>query len=159
SIASDGGLPIPLIPEHVAEADVSIHESWLDADGLSVGVDGLGQALAVFQLDSPSYAQRVAAQEALQGSGKDGVAGGQDALRNKRLGVHARMHAVWLLARTAGDDAVPALLTLAKADPEPRVQAQAIRAIGDLTDPVFRERRLKATSGSGKVARDLATVA
>src|SRR5262249_37238237 len=73
-------------------------------------------------------------------------------------GVRARLHGVWIVARLSGASAVDQLLALAKNDSEPRVEAQALRAIGDLTDPVLMIRRVDAGLGGGELAKRLAAL-
>jgi len=74
-------------------------------------------------------------------------------------GLRGRLRAVWSLARDPGRASIPALLDLARDDPEPRVQAQAVRALADLTDPVLTEHRLEAESGDATLAAQLAALA
>src|SRR5262249_5973146 len=81
-----------------------------------------------------------------------------EALANKRPGVRARLHAVWLIARRADAKAVEQLFELATNDAEPRVQAQAIRALSDLADPVLVSHHLDARAGEASLARRLATL-
>jgi len=57
------------------------------------------------------------------------------------MNVLGRFHAVWILAH-AGDKKT--LFQIAEGDSDPRVRAQAVRAIGDLFDPVLVEHRLAA---------------
>jgi putative membrane-bound dehydrogenase-like protein len=116
----------------------------------------LGELIA--WLDSHRYIERCRAQQAIERRGKDGLAVVALALKKGRLGVHGRLHAVWITARsTEPGAAVEQLLALASTDSEPRVQAQAVRAIADLADPVLARHRLDAGSGDGKLARRLAT--
>lgn len=72
----------------------------------------------------------------------------------KTLGVLGRLHAIWMIARN-GPEAIPTLLALAENDPEPRVRAQAVRAVADLTDPVLVKHRLDAGRGDVEIARRL----
>jgi putative heme-binding domain-containing protein len=97
-------------------------------------------------LDSTSYYERCAAQKALELN--EPIA----ADKVKALGVVGRLHAVWILARRGDAGAVEGLWFLAKSDPEPRVQAQAIRALADVTDPVLVRHRLDAGAGDEKLA-------
>src|SRR5581483_3955451 len=113
----------------------------------------------VAQLDSESYHLRTDAQTALERQGPKGVAAVQEALGKKRLGVPGRLHAVWLLARAGGPDAIKALLELARTDADSRVQAQAVRAIADLADPVLVRHRLDAGRGDAELAGRLAALA
>ncbi len=111
-------------------------------------------------LDSRSYYQRVAAQDALERLGrKVALARVRDALERKSLGVHGRLHALWILARLGGADALEDLLKLARSDPDSSVQAQAVRAVADLTDPGLTQHRLDATRAPDKLAAQLADLA
>src|SRR5262249_45692190 len=89
------------------------------------------QALAL--LDSASYYERCRAQEALERRGQEGATAVAAALKKGQLGVHGGLHAIWVLAHVEGPGATERLFALAKSDPEPRVQAQAVRALADLT--------------------------
>ncbi len=107
------------------------------------------------QLTSTSFHERCAAQLALEKRGAEGVA----ALDPASLSVHGRMHAVWIVAHGVGSAALDRLFEVARNDPEPRVQAQAIRAIADLVDPVLVRHRLDAAPGDAGVASRLAALA
>lgn len=109
----------------------------------------------VSRLDSDSYFTRREAQESLEARGKEGLA----ALKKEKLGVKARLHAVWIMAKIEGRDAVDGLLALAQSDPEPRVQAQALRVVADLTDPVLVKHRLDAGKGDEAIAQRIADLA
>src|SRR5262249_3290824 len=50
------------------------------------------------------------------------------------------------------------LLKLAESDPEPRVRAQAVRAIADLADPALVHHRLDAPSGDAALAARLTAI-
>src|SRR5262249_60135499 len=89
------------------------------------------------RLDSASYSERGRAQEAVGRRGKGGVAAVAEALKQGRLGARGRLHAVWMLAKVEGAESVEKPLALAKADPEPGVRAQALRAVADLADSVL----------------------
>jgi putative membrane-bound dehydrogenase-like protein len=93
-------------------------------------------------LDSESYAARVDAQTHIERMGAAIVPRVRSALQSRNLPLRGRMHAVWMLAHLAGDSAIGTLLTLARSDPDVRVQVQAIRAVADLTDPVLVNHRL-----------------
>jgi putative membrane-bound dehydrogenase-like protein len=110
-------------------------------------------------LDSESYFERCEAQEAIERRGKDGLTLVDAALEKNQLGVRGRLHAIWIVARLDGPAAVERLLGLAKSDPDPRVQAQAIRALADLTDPVLVRHRLQAGGGELLFARRVADIA
>jgi hypothetical protein len=99
---------------------------------------------SVKRLDSASYLQRLEAHLALEHRGEAGRSAVSDALGKGKLHVHGRLHAVWLLARGGGPAAIGSLFDLARSDADPRVRAQAVRAIGDLTDPVLVKHRLDA---------------
>jgi putative membrane-bound dehydrogenase-like protein len=110
-------------------------------------------------LDSDSYTERHRAQGAVERRGKDGVAAVTEALKTDRLGACGRLHGVWVLAKVEGPASVEKLLALAKADPEPHVRAQALRAVADLTDPVLVKHRLDAGAGDAALAERLAALA
>jgi putative membrane-bound dehydrogenase-like protein len=101
-------------------------------------------------LGSESYLARMVAQLQFEQRGSAGVSDLKKQL--DRLTVSGRLHAVWVIAR-AGDS--KALFKIAAADPDPRVRAQAVRAIGDLFDPVLVEHRTAATRGDPEIARRL----
>jgi len=103
-------------------------------------------------LDSPSYHARIEAQAALErrGAGEAGAA-------IARAGALGRLHAVWAIARTSSEP-VPTLLGIAESDADPRVRAQAVRAIADRTDPVLVGHRLSEARGDPAVARKLAAL-
>jgi putative membrane-bound dehydrogenase-like protein len=111
------------------------------------------------QLDSPGLADREEAQEALERLGGDGRSAIQKALKAGQLGVLARLHAVWILARGDRATAVEELFALASSDAAPRVQAQAVRALADLVDPVLVKHRLDAGPGDAELARRIAALA
>lgn len=111
------------------------------------------------QLDAESYYQRAEAQAALMRRGQEGLAAVTAALKTKQLGVRGRLHAVWILAQVGGLASMPSLVQLARTDADPRVQAQAVRAVADLADPVLIRHRLDADTGDAEVARRLAELA
>ncbi|MBI3465224.1 MAG: HEAT repeat domain-containing protein, partial [Planctomycetes bacterium] len=83
-------------------------------------------------LDSESYYERVAAQEAIVSGGADSIAALRQAVAQPgRLGVRGRLHAIWILAREEESSSQELLFTLAQRDPDSRVRAQAIRALAD----------------------------
>jgi putative membrane-bound dehydrogenase-like protein len=111
------------------------------------------------QLDSESHHERVAAQLALHRRGPDAakaVLAATKALELKTLG---RLHAVWIIALSGADSAIENLLEIASMDPDARVRAQAIRAIGDLSDPVLVSHKLGAAQGDDAIAERLARFA
>ena len=118
------------------------------------GIDG-----ELARLDSESYAERLDAQVRIERMGRDAIAAVREALRKvdsgsgdsctrrgswPTLAVHQRSTSSLTLARTASD---------------PRVQAQAVRAVGDLGDPVLAQHRLAVGPGDAGLARKLATLA
>src|SRR5262249_2894311 len=110
----------------------------------------------VEQLDSDSEFARQRAQAAIEKRGKSGLAALEEALDNKRLGSVGRSRAAQVIANLGGAAATERLFALAKTDPTPRVQAQAIRALADLTDPVLVHHRLDAGPGDKEIAARLA---
>lgn len=60
--------------------------------------------------------------------------------------------AVWMTARARDSKT---LFEIAERDSDPRVRAQAIRAIGDLFDPVLVQHRIAAERGDSKIAKRL----
>ncbi len=112
----------------------------------------------IAELAAPGYHQRVAAQLALQADddGRDAVA---QRLAAGQLGVLARFHAIWLLSRGEPATGMADLWALAERDEDPRVRAQAIRAITDLSDPVLLSDRLDAGAGDSATAARLAQLA
>jgi putative membrane-bound dehydrogenase-like protein len=119
--------------------------------------EGLPGCLA--QLDSTSLADREEAQSALERLGPDGRAAVRKALKDGQLGLLARLHAVWILARDGGAATMEDLFALARSDAEPRVQAQAVRALADRCDPLLIQHRLDAGPGDADVAKRLAGLA
>jgi putative heme-binding domain-containing protein len=118
---------------------------------------GLGRLIA--RLDSDSDSERCRAQEAVERRGKDGAAAVVEALEKKRLGTRGRARAAWVLAKVEGAAAVEKLFALAKADPDPGVQAQAVRVLADLTDPLLVRHRLDAVPGDTALAERFAALA
>lgn len=110
-------------------------------------------------LDSASYSVRVEAQTALERLGRSGLDAVRQALSNKSFDVPGRLHAVWLLSNIGGQDSIEELLTMAESDPQGPVRAQAVRAIGDLTDPRLLQHRLDAGPGDAAIAARLAVLA
>jgi putative membrane-bound dehydrogenase-like protein len=120
--------------------------------------DGDSPALLA-QLDSPSYHKRCEAQRALERQGQKATAALREALVKGHLGAVGRLHAVWSLAHVEGPSANADLLDLARSDREPRVRAQAVRAVADLADPVLAKHRLDAGAGNVELAKRLAAIA
>ena len=117
-------------------------------------------------LNSASYHKRVAAQLELQrrrkklASSVESVTAAILALgKDGALNRHARMHAVWSIVDWAQQDAIDGLFWLAQCDPSSSVRVQALRAIGDLTDPVLVKHRLDAGRGDEKIAERIASLA
>jgi putative heme-binding domain-containing protein len=131
-VGKGGGQPAQLLPR--------------DAD--------LDRCLA--RLDSDSCYERCRAQRLIERRGQEGRNAVTQALRKSRIGVRGRKHAVWLLARMGGMANGDKLFGLAQTDADPSVQAQAVRAIADLADPVFSKHRLNAGRGDAAVASRLA---
>lgn len=113
----------------------------------------------VVHLDSTSYYQRLEAHLALEHRGQSGLAAVTDALQKGRLGVHGRLHGVWLIARSGSAVALDSLFDLARSDSDQRVRAQAVRAIADLTDPVLVKHRLDAGPGDMAIIKRLLPLA
>jgi putative membrane-bound dehydrogenase-like protein len=102
----------------------------------------------IARLDAESYHERALAQGSVEGGAS--TAALQAALREGKLGVRGRMHAVWALARSG---ATPqALLRIAKADSEPRVQVQAVRAAVDIAEPALGGKRVEAAALAAELA-------
>ena len=108
-------------------------------------------------LNSPSYYRRVEAQQILTRRGRPVLPELRSAL-SKRLRPLGRLHAVWILAHIQQNRAIASLLRMAKSDSDARVRAQAIRAIGDLSDPLLIRHRLAAGRGDTGLAKDLAAL-
>jgi putative membrane-bound dehydrogenase-like protein len=106
--------------------------------------------------DSESYSERVEAQEALERLGRKDKKAVLAAMDKGRIGVRGRLHAVWILAHIGGQAAASELFDIAQRDRDPRVQAQAVRAWADLTDPVMVRHRLDGGPGDAKLAERLA---
>ncbi|MBI5761115.1 MAG: HEAT repeat domain-containing protein [Planctomycetales bacterium] len=111
------------------------------------------------RLDSESHYERVQAQEAISGRGPEGLQALVEALMKNRLGVRGRLHAVWILARDGSRSSHETLFDLAKSDKNAQVQAQSVRALADLTDPVLIHDRLDAGRGDAETAARLAKLA
>jgi putative membrane-bound dehydrogenase-like protein len=120
----------------------------------STGLKGM-----VARLDSDSCHERVDAQAALVRGGREGGAAVRAALAHRQLGLRGRLHAVWVLAQVQGVEATDDLLELVRTDPEPCVQAQAVRALADLADPALTRHRLDAGPGDSKLSLRLAELA
>jgi putative heme-binding domain-containing protein len=127
------------------------------AEGRDAPVAGIDKDVA--RLDSESYAERCDAQVRLEHRGREGLGAVREATRGGRLGVRGRLHAVWVLAHPGGSAAIEELVDLARSDPDPRVQAQAIRAVADLADPILTGHRLASGPGDPDLAARLAALA
>ncbi|MCA1685681.1 MAG: HEAT repeat domain-containing protein, partial [Planctomycetia bacterium] len=110
-------------------------------------------------LGSASYAERFDAQVRLERRGREALDAVRDAIRRRRIGVRGRLHAVWVLAHPGGPNAIDELVELARSDADPRVQAQAVRAVADLADPIFTRHRLASDQGDADLAARLAALA
>jgi putative membrane-bound dehydrogenase-like protein len=124
-------------------------------------VDPAGNGIRgeIARLDSESYAERFDAQRRIERLGRETLAAVRDALRPGGLGVLGRLHAVWILSHVDGRSAIEELLDLVRSDPDPRVQAQAVRAVADLSDPVLTQHRLASEPGDAALAATLAALA
>ena len=109
----------------------------------------------IARLNSASYYARVAAQQMLKERGTSVLPKLKAAAEARKLSAIGRMHAIWLLAELGGSKAVDELIEIAQNDADPRVRAQAIRALADVTDPVLRHHRLDAGRGDPSVTKKL----
>src|SRR5262249_818339 len=105
----------------------------------------------IAQLDSESYHQRVDAQQAIERLGPKALPVLAAALDKGKLGVLARLHAVWIMAHSGAPSSRAELADLARTDADVRVRAQAVRALADLVDPVLVAHRLDAPYSPEKV--------
>ncbi len=110
------------------------------------------------RLDSTSYYARTDAQRELEGGGAAGLKTLRAGIVNGKLGPRARAHALWALARWDGARGAESLLALAQSDPDPSVRLQAIRALGDVGDPVLVKHKLDAGPGDTALAQKLAAL-
>jgi putative membrane-bound dehydrogenase-like protein len=113
----------------------------------------------IARLDSESSWERDDAQDAIEGKGHAGTLAVRAAIRDGRLGVRGRLHAAWILAHNEGRAAIPELIDLLRTDAEPRVQAQAVRAVADLADPVVLHHRLDTGPRDPDLASQMAALA
>jgi putative membrane-bound dehydrogenase-like protein len=114
----------------------------------------------IMQLNSPSYYERVHAQDAITSLGAAGLEAVRVALTNSgRLTPRGRWHGVWILASDGSQSAREKLFDLARTDAESSVRAQAIRALADLMDPVLVRHRLDSGPGDAEAAARLASLA
>ena len=111
------------------------------------------------RLNSGSYHERVAAQLAIQQRGAEAIRPVQAAMNPEQLNVHGRLHAIWIIAQSGSESAVNDLFEIAESDPDATVRTQAVRAIGDLTDPVLIDDTIRAGRGNTMVAERLAKLA
>jgi putative heme-binding domain-containing protein len=116
-------------------------------------------AILIRQLNADSYHQRVAAQLEIQRRGAAGIAEVVSVLEAGQLELHGRLHAIWIIAQMAQDGVADVLFNLAASDSDARVQAQAIRAIGDLTDPILKGDRVNTGRGDQHIAERIAKIA
>jgi putative membrane-bound dehydrogenase-like protein len=112
----------------------------------------------ITQLNSDSYYERIDAQTAVERKGRKGLLKLNEALQQRKVGVRGRLHAMWILAHLNGQSAVEDLLKFAETDPEPRVRAQAVRAVSDLADPAMIRHRLDAGADDGTLGAKLASL-
>ncbi len=110
------------------------------------------------ELDSESYHARLRAQRSIERGGKTAVAELKRRLKTGELGLRARRHALWIVARRSGQAAVEDLFEVAEGDPEASVCAQAVRVLADLSDPTFLRGRLDAGRGDPRRASRLAAL-
>ena len=110
-------------------------------------------------LNSTSYHRRFAAQDALLARGAEGLTAVTKSIKSNRVNAVGRLHAVWIIAHAGADSAVDNLFQIAKSDRDPRVRAQAVRALADLTDPMLVKHRLTAGRGDVRIAQRLAGLA
>ncbi len=110
-------------------------------------------------IDSASYRERLAIHDKVVRAGRQGLAQVRLALKSNDLGVRGRMHAIWMLVQLQGAKALDEVFDLLAAETDPRVQAQAVRAIADLTDPVIVNRKLEAGAGDARIAERLIKLA
>jgi putative membrane-bound dehydrogenase-like protein len=110
------------------------------------------------RLDSSSYHVRVEAQRLVEQSA-DAIHDLKQSVRQQNIGYRGRMHAVWIIARVEGVESLEQLFRIAASDPDPRVRAQSVKAIADLTDPILANHRLAAGRGSAEVASRLSALA
>src|SRR5262249_43357452 len=102
---------------------------------------------------------RTSAQDAIERQGRKGTRAMREALSEKKLSVSGRLHAVWILAHVGGKGAIDELIEIVQRDPDASVQAQAVRAVADLADPVLVRHRLDAPRGDARLAERLAACA
>lgn len=107
-------------------------------------------------LGSNRYWNRVAAQRAIEQRGPAVADTVKQAMHAGHVAPLGRLHGVWILAHLAGEAAIADLFDLAETDPDPRVRAQSVRALADLTDPILKTHRLAAGRGDEGVCRRLA---
>lgn len=110
-------------------------------------------------IDSESYFERLSDHDQIIRGGKQGLAQVRLALKTKDISERARLRAVWLLVQLQGAKALDELFDLLTTDADPRVQAQAVRAIADLSDPVLVKHKLEAGAGDAAIAQRLAKLA
>jgi putative membrane-bound dehydrogenase-like protein len=116
-------------------------------------------ASALTELDSTSQQARVQSQQFLERQGAAGIVPLVDALTAERLGVRGRLHAIWILARSEDPVALDQIWRLVRDDPQPSVQAQAVRALADRFDPVLRQQRPEPAPEDDLSAARLAALA
>ena len=107
-------------------------------------------------LGSASYHQRVAVQLSLQ---KTPGAVKVLAAQVDKLDSRERMHAVSLFAQANDESTSDRLFEIASTDKDPRVRVQAVRAIGDLHDPILVQNKIEAGPGDPAIAERVARLA
>lgn len=117
-------------------------------------------------LNSKSHHLRHAAQKAIEKriqlddqAGYKLLKSLQQSMQNQSMTTLGRLHGVWIIAHTSGESSIVKLLKIARNDADPRVRAQAVRAVADLTDPVLVRHRLSVERGDPRLARSIADLA
>jgi len=120
---------------------------------------GTDVAAEIARLDSESITERVDAQLRIERRGREALSAVRNAVRRGRIGARGRLHAVWIVAHLGGPPVIDELLEFARSDTDPRVQAQAVRTVADLADPVLTRHRLAAGPGDAELAARIAGLA
>lgn len=113
----------------------------------------------IARLNSASHAERCQAQGVLEQRGKEGMEALIEALKSGSLATMGRLHGTWAMVKIDGARAAERLIALARDDTEASVQAQAVRALADVSDPVLLRHRLDAGPGDAALAERLAALA
>ena len=109
----------------------------------------------ITRLNSPSNHQRVEAQLAIEHAGEDGCDRLIRAVKRGDVDQTGRLHAIWIIARGQGKEAINTLFDFARLDHSIPVRIQAIRAIADLTDPILVKDKLNAGRGNTTISKRL----